>query len=256
MNKLVFLALGFLIASALYANLLLLYLPTSCKTAPEPSQTAVPQLPNSSFSPIERVVPVVAVDTATKQGIVGNLTLRLIPGNSNVLVDTNPFVDTDLQYSCSLAITVAKLKTKNYAPNYDFVISFNVPSQVVGGDSAGAATTIAAISTLTGRRLKPSVMVTGTINGDGSIGRVGGILEKAEAAAKAGYKQFLVPEGQAKITYYERVVEPEDLGFGFIFFNRKYVPKTIDLRKVAKEEWGLDVKEVSTIDDVIKYMLE
>ncbi len=41
----------------------------------------------------ERTVPIVAV-TNDGVGEVENLTVRLIPGNSNVLINTNPFLDT------------------------------------------------------------------------------------------------------------------------------------------------------------------
>ncbi|MBW2988472.1 hypothetical protein KY318_03090 [Candidatus Woesearchaeota archaeon] len=213
-------------------------------------------LANASQRLVTVHVPIVAVNQYEGKGVVGNLTLRLIPGNSNVLIDTNPFVDTGLQYSANLAVTVAKLKTKNYAPNYDFILSYEVPAQVVGGESAGAATTIATIAALEGKRIKQGVLITGTINQDGSIGRVGGILEKAKAAAESGYKLFLVPKGQSTITYYERVIEPHSFGFGFVLYNNRYVPKTIDLAEVAKEEWGLEIKEVGTIEEALAYMVE
>lgn len=37
------------------------------------------------------------------------------------------------------------------------------------------------------------------INPDGSVGRVGGIMEKAGAAGKYGAKIFLVPEWQSTV---------------------------------------------------------
>jgi len=40
-------------------------------------------------------------------------------------------------------------------------------------------------------------MITGTINEDGTIGKAGGIFEKAAAAKAAGITTFLVPKGQS-----------------------------------------------------------
>ena len=44
----------------------------------------------SSFLEVKRSIPIVAVSSDGK-GVVGNLTVRLIPGNNNVLINTNPF---------------------------------------------------------------------------------------------------------------------------------------------------------------------
>ncbi len=44
-----------------------------------------------------------------------------------------------------------------------------------------------------GWKVNPKVMMTGMINPDGTIGPVGGILEKASAAASVGAKLFLIP---------------------------------------------------------------
>jgi uncharacterized protein len=205
---------------------------------------------------ITKTIPIVAVNQYENEGKVGNLTVKLIPGNSNVLIDTNPFLETDLQYSANIAVTVAKLKTGQYAANKDFILSYNIVSNVIGGESAGAATTIAVIAALEGKEIKKGVAITGTINQDGSIGRVGGILEKARAVADAGYNLFLVPKGQTKIKYYEKRIEKEPFGFGFVLYNTRYVPQVIDIREEIKKEWGLKIIEVSTIEEAMEYLLE
>jgi uncharacterized protein len=99
------------------------------------------------------------------------------------------------------------------------------------------------------------VAITGTINPDGTIGQVAGILEKAKAAADAGYTLLLVPKGQSNFKYYEKQVNQQSIGFGMNVYNVQYVPKTIDITAQAKQ-WGLDVKEVSTIQEVEQYLLE
>ncbi len=208
-----------------------------------------------SFSVVEKSIPIVAV-SSSGEGTVGNLTLKLIPGNNNVLINTNPFVDTDIQISVNTAVAVAKLST-NYNYDSDFIFDYHAKgAQLIGGGSAGAATTILAMAAIEGKSLKGDAAITGTINSDGTIGQIGGVLEKAKAVADAGYKYFLVPKGQSTITYYEKQVTKEETGFGFVFYNTRYVPKTIDLKTAAEEEWGLTMLEVSTISEALPYFIE
>lgn len=253
---------GLVFASAFYANIMLFGngLNLKCEAIQEKdSQNNELQATQMGFEKndiISKTVPIVAVSSLSGEGTVGRLTVKLIPGNANVLIDTNPFLETDLQYSANIAVTVAKLRSNNYAGNKDFILTYDINGSVIGGESAGAATAIATIAALENKDIKKGIAITGTINHDGSIGRVGGILEKVKAAADAGYKTFLVPEGQTKVRYYERVVEEEPFGFGFSLFNTRYVPRVIDISEEAKKEWGIEVKEVSTIEEAADYMLE
>jgi predicted S18 family serine protease len=203
----------------------------------------------------ERTIPIVAV-TNDGVGEVENLTVRLIPGNSNVLINTNPFLDTSLQYSVNKAVAVAKINS-NYGFDRDFVFDYKAgDAQLIGGESAGAAATIATIAALENKTIANDVVITGTVETDGTIGEVGGIIEKAKAVADAGYKRFLVPKGQSTVTYYERQVSEEPTRYGFTILNTRYVPKTIDLKDVAKEEWNLEITEVSTIEEAQEYLIE
>lgn len=71
--------------------------------------------------------------------------------------------------------------------------------EIVDGPSAGAAITVALIATIRNQDLDPGVFMTGTINSDGSVGPVGGVPEKAIAAARNGSKIFYVPKGQGTV---------------------------------------------------------
>ena len=62
---------------------------------------------------------------------------------------------------------------------YDLVYTIKANATVIEGASAGAALAVATVAALTGKELNSSVMMTGTINHDGTIGPVGGIFEKA-----------------------------------------------------------------------------
>ncbi len=261
LGYLLFFFLGIIVSSAFYANFILYsnLKTSSCivgsgEVKKEETQGVAEH--HGKFLVSIYSIPIVAVNRFEEKGVVGNLTLRLIPGNSNVLIDTNPFLETDVQYSANTAVAVAKLTTNKFVANKDFVFSYNIPSQVIGGESAGAATALVTIAALEGRKIKPNVAITGTIEANGDIGRVGGILEKAKAVADAGYKVFLIPKGQSKIRYYEKKIKKEDFGFGFYLYNTYYVPRVLDISKEVEKEWGLKLIEVSNIKEAMKYMLE
>jgi PDZ domain-containing protein len=81
-----------------------------------------------------------------------------------------------------------------------FPIDVNIDTAHVSGPSAGLAFTLAIIDDLTpgdltgGRR----VAITGTIAPDGSVGPVGGVVQKAVAARSAGATLMLVPPDEFK----------------------------------------------------------
>ncbi len=256
----VYFIIGFVFASAFYTHLMLftdVFPMQDCSSQDiEKSTNYLDDEQTNDNKIIIRSVPIVAVSSYEEKGVVGTLTVRLIPGNANVLIDTNPFLETDLQYSANIAVTVAKLRSENYAADKDFILSYEIESNVIGGESAGAATAIAVMAALQNKSIKDDIAITGAINHNGTIGRVGGILEKAKAAADAGYKIFLVPKGQTKIKYYEKVIEEEPYGFGFRLLNTRYVPRIIDIAQEAKKEWGIEIKEVSTIEEAFAYMVE
>jgi hypothetical protein len=209
----------------------------------------------SNFSIVEKTIPFAAVSSANN-GSVGNLSLKLIPGNNNVLINTNPFLGTDLQYAINTAVTYAKLHSQDYQYHQDFIFDFkDGETQLISGGSAGAAATILAIAAIENKELKKDVVITGTINPNGSIGKIGEVLEKARAVSEAGYKYFLVPKGQANVTYYERQTVRQRASSGRYMLYTKYIPKTIHLKQTAKDEWGLNVVEVSNIDEALPYFI-
>jgi len=93
-------------------------------------------------------------------------------------------------------------------------------------------------------------MITGTINPDGSIGPVGGILAKAKASKDIGTKLFLVPEGQGVQMNYKPVQNCEKVG-PVTFCTTDYKSEKVDISKDA----GITIREVSNIKDALKYLL-
>lgn len=213
---------------------------------------------NFSFAIAERSIPIVAV-AGDDRGVVGELNLRLIPGNNDILINANPFLEPDVQYAIKKAVTYAESRDPDYKFDKDFVFNFNFSSpraDLIGGESAGAAAAILTIAALEGKDLKDDAVITGTIDEDGSVGRVGGVLEKTKAVSASGYKNFLIPTGQSNITYYERQVQRRPIDSGVDILISEYVPKTLDLSQAANDKLGLNIIEVLDLEEALPYFIE
>ena len=90
-------------------------------------------------------------------------------------------------------------------------------------------------------------LITGTIEKGGHIGQVSGVFEKAVAAEENGMELFLMAKGQG---VYEQRIKKEEI-FGFTFVRVYSTP--VDLKEYMKGK--MEVEEVSTIDDVVAYMV-
>ena len=76
----------------------------------------------------------------------------------------------------------------------DYDIRFNIPGgTLVDGPSAGAAFIAAYLSAVTGRSICGKICLTGEITMHGDVRGVGGVREKAEAAAAAGAHMIIIP---------------------------------------------------------------
>ncbi len=203
--------------------------------------------PTNSFS--EKQVMLPAVD-GEGNGVAVPLNVEVKHGDGKVLTDIDKLLFwVDTQYSIQTARDVASNVTGIDTSQYDLIYSIGTnQTGVVGGPSAGAALTIATIAALTNESVKKNIIITGTINEDGTIGEIGGIYEKAKAAKDIGADLFLVPTGQS--TFVNSVPEQtcEEL-FGFIYCETTYTEETVDIGK----EVGIDIVEVANIQEAEKY---
>ncbi len=195
---------------------------------------------------------IVAVRSDNRLGVMGKVHVEIREGNGNVLVNTNPFVEPETQYSVREAVKVAKSYTNINVSNKDIIIYFDINGTLIGGPSAGASITAATIAAMEGKKVRQDVAITGTIKEGGDIGQVSAVFDKAVAAEKNGMNLFLVPEGQKKQIYYEQKIEEREI-FGIKILIPKYIEKEIDLGEYM--EGKMEVEEVSTIDDVALYIL-
>ncbi len=217
------------------------------------SLLAVSSIPSSKtycepfVSTVKIYAPAVSRTSEGYVGAVVEITVTVTNGSGEVYVSTEPLTEVDMQASARTAALLAcQLLNENFN-KYDFYVKVNSSSLIIGGPSAGAEMTIAIVAALKRWRLNYSVMMTGMINPDETIGPVGGIPEKMEAAAQRGVKLFLIPLGQRYFT--EQMASKEKIG---PFVIRKTKPVTIDLYKRG-EKLGLKVKEIGDIREALYY---
>ncbi|MFH0977934.1 MAG: S16 family serine protease [Candidatus Woesearchaeota archaeon] len=163
-------------------------------------------------------------------GATADLNLEIKPGNGNVYLNTVPLTRIDTQISTRFAKDIACSYLDMDCRGYDFFYSIKADSSIVGGPSAGAATTALTVFLLNNMKYDEKIMVTGTINSGGIVGPIGGLEAKLQAASKViGAKKVLIPMG-------ERFIKEGN--------------QTKDAA-VYGQNLSLEVVEVATIDDVV-----
>lgn len=182
-------------------------------------------------------------------GVVTILRVEARPGSGRTLVDINGilfFVDT--QNSIQTAREVAANYTNSSLSNIDLIYSIETNASIIEGPSAGAALTISTIAALEGKQLNSSIMITGTINPDGTIGPVGGIPAKAQAAKDVGATLFLVPQGQGTQTTYTPVQNCQKMGL-ITYCTTEYKATTVNVNN----DLGINVVEVANVQEALHY---
>jgi uncharacterized protein len=178
------------------------------------------------------------------EGISADLYIELDDGSGRVFLDTMPLTEIDTQASARLAaeVTCDILNGTSTGVNcneIDFMYTVRSDYTMVGGPSAGAAMTVATMASVLNKSVASNVMITGTINPDGTIGPVGGLIEKVDAAKNAGADLVLVPEGQI-MTYTS--------------IEGSFISILVNLSTYASEQWGMEVIEIRDVEDAFKYM--
>jgi uncharacterized protein len=220
------------------------------------SVTGMVTLPIVSSGSLEKgdasyaTVRIPAIDE-DENGITTVMSVQAFPGSGRILTNIDELLFwTDTQNSIRRATQVAENETGINLSSYDLVYTIEANASVIGGPSAGAAITMATIAALTNRTINSSVMITGSVNHDGTIGPVGAILGKAVAAKEAGASIFLVPMTQASEVTYNTREYCEKIGW-VDFCTTETYPDKVDV----EEESGMKVIEVMDIEEAMKYML-
>ena len=183
-------------------------------------------------------------------GVISTVTVTIQSnGSGRVFVDTLPLTEVDMQGSARLAVKVASALVENDEncnvdpSSFDYFFVVRTSSPIIGGPSAGGIMTAATISLLENWEMDNYTVMTGMINPDGSIGPIGGIPQKIDAANSVGATHFLIPKGQG--TYTEMVATTID---GWITLK----PVTRNIADYAMDNYGIAVTEVEDIYEALE----
>lgn len=191
-------------------------------------------------------------ETTTYQGSILKITVEMRDGSGLVLVNTAIPTGVDFQSSARTAVAVAQNVTGVDLTKKDVIFSIssanNQDLQAVDGGSAGGAMTVLLISDLLGKQINQHVLMTGTIQPDGTIGPIGAASDKAEAAGQFGAKIFLVPKGQAVVSVQNCTQKTE----GPITYQTCTMEQK-PLSPILQNKYGMQVIEINTIQDALKY---
>lgn len=210
---------------------------------------------NASISAVA-VTPVVESDgffeTTSYQGSILKITVEIRDGTGLVLVNTAIPTGVDFQSSAHTAVMVAQNVTGIDLSKKDVIFSVssgnNQDLQAVDGGSAGGAMTVLLVSELLGKQINNQVLMTGTIQPDGTIGQIGEADVKADAAGQYGAKIFLVPQGQAVSTV-QNCSEKNEGPITYQTCTTEQEP----LSPLMESKYGMKVIEINTIQDALKY---
>ncbi|MBL7148246.1 MAG: hypothetical protein ISS82_05465 [Nanoarchaeota archaeon] len=192
-----------------------------------------------------------AVD-AQGNGVSTELLIEVYPGNGKTLVDIDTLLYwADTQDSIRMAKEVAANVTGMDLSKYDISYHIDANASLIGGPSAGSAIAIATVAALQNKTLKEDVMITGTINHDGSIGPVGEITGKAKASKDVGAILFLVPLLQSNEITYETHEYCRKIVFTE-FCTIEQIPKKVNVGAEA----GIEVREVGSVLEALEYFYE
>jgi predicted S18 family serine protease len=183
-----------------------------------------------------------------QNGSMMNISVEIRPGQGRILVQTTPLMGIVFQDAANTAVYVAQNKTGVSLAGSDVIFSIEAEHQIssVDGPSAGALMTLVMISALKNQPLDPFVTLTGTIDKDGHVGAVGGVIEKATAAQENQKTLFLIPKENSELVQY--TTKRTSYG-GLVLVER--VPERISAQDYIRKNVGINVTIVDSIDDVI-----
>ncbi|MDQ1251324.1 MAG: hypothetical protein QG646_397 [Euryarchaeota archaeon] len=189
--------------------------------------------------------------SVTEEGTLINISAEVQEGKGRVLVQTTPLMGVVFQDAANTAVSVAENKTGKSLLSSDIIFSIDAKDKIpsVDGPSASALMTLLTISAIDNNvKLNNSITLTGTIDSEGNVGAIGGILEKAQAAKDGGKMLFLIPRENSELVIYKDV-ERNFHGFTVI----ESVPKTVSTKEYIEKKVGIRTEYVDTIDDLIQY---
>jgi predicted S18 family serine protease len=184
--------------------------------------------------------------TVVEKGSIMNISVEVVPGKGRVLVQTRPLMGVVFQGAANTAVAVAANKTSADLSERDVIFSIDSGDRIdeVDGPSAGALMTVLTIAAIEKRPVDTSLTMTGTIDGSGHVGAVGGVVAKATAAKENGKTLFLIPRENQLIT------PPATSTAQGIFTTTRSIQQ-VSAKDYIEKNVGINVAYVSSIDDVL-----
>ena len=201
---------------------------------------------------------IMAVDTNGK-GIAARLVTEIRDGEGLVLVNINDILaDVNAQYSARLAKKITESLSENKLNETDVIFNIITDAVVVGGQSAGSAMALSLLSLVLDREINQSVIITGSVDENGTILDAAGIYEKSKAAKKEGGKLMLVPIGTSSNSVeYQKIRRCGDVDLNFFFedqADKKYCETRFEERKInIGEEIDIVIREIENVSEAINY---
>jgi hypothetical protein len=153
------------------------------------------QAPAVSQRIVQETTNGIVTQRLVQNGSMMNISVEIRPGQGRILVQTTPLMGIVFQDAANTAVYVAQNKTGVGLTGSDVIFSIESEHQIssVDGPSAGALMTLVMIAALKNQPLDPTVTLTGTIDKEGHVGAIGGVIEKATAAQENKKTLFLLP---------------------------------------------------------------
>lgn len=131
--------------------------------------------------------------TNESRGVMVDISVEARQGTGDVYVSIMPFAGE--QFQQSVQSSVAYVKSRGGLEDRDFLVKSDAASvaSLLDGPSAGAAMAILMRSLVEGKLLRHDLTITGGIDEQGNVLEVGSLVEKADAASRAGKKAIFVP---------------------------------------------------------------
>lgn len=183
------------------------------------------------FGSASAYVTTVHVPAVIVNANIGNLStveLNVTPGTGGVQINGPAEVESDTLVSAQTAAAYAATYLGLKETNYNFNYTIEDAAINVSGPSGGLAFTLLAVAALQHRQLAKDFAATGTIQSDGSVGLIGGILDKSGAAEAEGMRYILAPAAP-------------NSSFEYLLYY------------IAQQERSLPVVEVSNVSNAVSY---
>jgi predicted S18 family serine protease len=198
---------------------------------------------------------IIGVNEKLGIGVLGKVNVEIADGNHRVLVHVHPNIGIDMQDSAERAVKVAEEYTGKVLENSDIILDIYAGNAtIIDGASAGAAISLAVISTIQGTEVMDDAVVTGAIEEDGGVSSVGALLQKMAGAANDNMTLFVLPESQINLPIYQ--VNVTDVQAGpYTLQHVDYIETDLNLTKIGREEYNITVSGAKDIEELVSLMI-